>query len=95
MSVYQPSAILNHVNGTVWDVETTVDLYNGESLNLENNVLNGATRTITYRVVGDAEDDTYTAEETERVSQAEDETTVVVEIKKDGKIKGNTSRSYD
>lgn len=93
--MYNPTISIAHVLGNIYDINTEVEIPNDTDLALESNTVTGDTREIIYRVVGDEEDGSYTAEAIERIVRQEDETTVKVVIKKDGTIKGSTSRSYD
>lgn len=93
--MYNPTINLEHVSGNNYNLATSVEIPNGTSLSLESNSVSGTMRTVVYRVVGDHEAGSYTANEDLAFTRTEDETEGEVVIKEGGKVKGKGAYSFD
>lgn len=92
--MYNPVLNLEHLTGDNYQLTTTVEVKQSETLELESNNVIGTERHIVYRVVGDDFGDP-TDKDFEISFEKGDTTKVKTTVKKGGEVKGENAVMFD
>lgn len=95
MGLYNPSASIEHASGDDYEIHTTVEVADQETIQLESNNVTGNTRLVIYAVQATGGGNgNHTENRSLGVERQTGEDQVTVEIKKGGVIKGTTTVDY-